>query len=278
MENKTQTAPPAQTAQPPAKVKPQTIRDTIMSESMRKQFANALPKVLPVDRFLRCIVTQFSRIPELMQCDKSSVLSGAMTAAQLGLEIDPALGRAYLLPYNDKRKGKIAQLIIGYKGYVDLAYRSGQIAGMQAEVVYSKDHFDYAYGLEPRLTHIPTESEDRGELKYAYVVVSLVNGGKVWRVLNKTEIMRHKSFSKGAGSDYSPWNTSEAEMWRKTAIRSIAPLLPLSPELRDAVAADDGGPEMAPAIDLGDTVEISTVDAPGTGSEGLASAAEGSAA
>lgn len=222
-----------------APVKTVTIRDTVMSDAMKKQFALALPKILPVDRFMRCLVTQFNRIPDLMKCDKTSVLSGAMTAAQLGLEIDPALGRAYLLPYKDKNKGMIAQLIIGYKGFTDLAYRSGQVSGIQAECVNAKDKFIYQYGLEPRLEHVPSEDEDRGELKYVWVVVSLANGGKVWRVLNRSDIMRHKSFSKSAHSDYSPWNTSEAEMWRKTAIRSIAPLMPLSPELRDAVASEE---------------------------------------
>lgn len=246
-----------------------SIRDVILSDVMKKQFQNALPKVLPVDRFIRCLVTQFSRIPQLADCDKASVLSAAMTAAQLGLEIDPALGRAYLLPYRDKKRGMIAQLIIGYKGFIDLAYRSGQVSGVQAEVVYEKDTFNYKYGLTPELSHIPSESEERGNLKYAWVVVSLKNGGQVWRVLNRAEIMRHKAFSKGADSEYSPWNTAEAEMWRKTSIRSIAPLLPLSPELRDAVAVEEAD---APVVQLVDAVDI-TETFPQSGSEGLAAAA-----
>lgn len=53
--------------------------------------------------------------------------------------------------------------------------------------------------------------------------------------------MKHKRSSQSANSDYSPWKTHEEEMWRKTAIRAIAALLPLSPELRDAVASDEGG-------------------------------------
>lgn len=214
--------------------RPATLREMITGDKMKKQFAMALPKALPIDRFLRCLMTTINRDPKLLECDQNSVLAGAMTAAQLGLEIDPALGRAYLLPY----KGK-AQLIIGYKGYIDLAYRSGQLAGFQAEAVYEADHFVYSLGLDPRLEHIPADLEDRGPLKYAYAVASLTNGGKAWRVLNRSQVMKHKKSSMSAGSSYSPWATHEEEMWRKTAIRALSSILPLSPELRDAVAADE---------------------------------------
>lgn len=211
-----------------------TLRDLITGDAMKKQFQLALPKALPIDRFLRCLITTINRDPKLLECDRNSVMAGAMTAAQLGLEIDPALGRAYLLPY----KGK-AQLIIGYKGYVDLAYRSGQLAGLQAEAVYEADHFSYALGLDPKLEHIPADQEDRGALKYAYAVASLVNGGKAWRVLNRAQVMKHKKANAYSDSERSPWKTHEEEMWRKTAIRALSSILPLSPELRDAVASDD---------------------------------------
>ncbi len=209
------------------------LRSLITGDAMKKQFQLALPKALPVDRFMRCLMTTLARVPQLAECDRQSVMAGAMTAAQLGLEIDPALGRAYLLPY----KGK-AQLIIGYKGYVDLAYRSGQMVGLQAEAVYERDHFVYALGLDPKLEHVPADCEDRGQLKYAYAIASMSNGGKAWRVLNRAQVMKHKASSQSAGSNFSPWKTHEEEMWRKTAIRALSSLLPLSPELRDAVAND----------------------------------------
>lgn len=260
------------------------MRSLITGDQMKKQFMLALPKVLPVDRFLRCLVTTLNRTPELANCDRQSVLAGAMTAAQLGLEIDPALGRAYLLPYNDHKKGKIAQLIIGYKGYVDLAYRSGQMAGLQAEVVYEADEFVYEYGLNPRLRHIPADTDDHGPLKYAYAVAHLQNGGHVFRVLNRSEVMRHKASSKSAGSNYSPWTTHESEMWRKTAIRALASLLPLSPELRDAVATDDADSAMRAPVDIGEAMvmPVENVEAPETtetpqnAAEGLSKAANGS--
>jgi recombination protein RecT len=240
------------------------LRSLIEGDAMRKQFARALPKVLPVERFVRVLTTTLARDPKLLECDRQTVLAGAMTAAQLGLEIDPSLGRAYLLPY----KGK-AQLIIGYKGYIDLAYRSGQLSGIQAEAVYEADDFEYALGLKPKLHHVPADQEDRGQLKYAYAVANLANGGTVWRVLNRAQVMKHKRSSQSAGSDYSPWKTHEEEMWRKTAIRAIAALLPLSPELRDAVASDEAGETstfIKPAELASGSDEIAAI--PVAGSEG----------
>lgn len=211
------------------------LRGLINSDAMRKQFQLALPKVLPIDRFLRVLMTTLNTTPKLAECDQQSVMAGIMMAAQLGLEIDPVLGRAYLLPY----KGK-AQLIVGYRGFIDLAYRSGQLAGLTAEVVYEKDLFEFEMGLSPKLRHVPCEDEDRGALRYAYAVAELSNGGKVWRVLNRGDVMRAKKSSQSANSDYSPWKTHEGAMWMKTAVRALAKFLPLSPELRDAVASDEG--------------------------------------
>ena len=233
-----------------------TIRSTLMGDKMKKQFALALPKILPVDRFVRCLVTTINKTPELMECDQQSVLAAAMTAAQLGLEIDPVLGRAYMLPYGQGR-GKTAQLIIGYKGYVDLAYRSGQLSGLQAQVVYEKDDFEYQYGLEPKLNHIPSDEADRGALKYAYAVATFKNGGNAWRVLNRSEVMSHKNRSAAKNSKYSPWNTEdEPAMWSKTAIRALSNILPLSPELKDAVATEDKREFGDKGLDIGEAIDV----------------------
>lgn len=231
------TAPSTTVAKPVSKIG--TLRALIEGEGMKRELARALPKVIGVERFTRTLITTLQKMPELAECDQGSVLAGIVTAAQLGLEIDATMGRAYLLPYNDRQKGKIAQLIIGYRGFVELAYRSGQIASFQAEVVYANDDFEYELGLNPRLRHVPSTGDDRGELRYAYAVVKLTGGGSVFRVLGPADIKKAKASSRAASSSYSPWNTHPDEMWRKTAIRAIAKMLPLSPELRDAVRQDD---------------------------------------
>lgn len=233
----------------PTTTKRSDLRSLITGDQMRRQFAMALPKVLPVERFTRTLVTTIARDPKLLECDQQTVLAGAMTAAQLGLEIDPALGRAYLLPYRDSRKGMVAQLIIGYKGYIDLFYRSGMGDGLQASEVYERDQFRCVRGLNPVLEHEPYDGEDSpGALRCAYAIASLKGGGKVWETATKRDIARARKSSRGAGSEYSPWNTAEGEMWKKTAIRKLAKLLPLSPELREAIANDDDPAPYADAL------------------------------
>lgn len=229
----------------PAAAPRNDLRSLLSSDAMKKQLAMALPKVLPVDRFLRVLFTALNRDPKLGQCDRDSVLAGVMNAAQLGLEIDPTLGRAYLIPFNDRRKGMVAQFVIGYKGYIDLFWRSGQGASITAEAVYEKDHFVYKLGLNQQLDHIPSDDPDRGRLVYAYAVAELSNGGKVLKVLNRTQVMNAKAYSRGSDSEYSPWQTNEPEMWAKTAIRALADRIPLSAELREAIRVESAQEQAA---------------------------------
>jgi len=273
-EGKAPATPPAATTSGKAvATKPAvtTLRDLITGDSMKRQFEAALPKVLNVNRFVRCLVTTMNRTPALMDCDRNSVLAGAMTAAQLGLEIDPSLGRAYLIPYNDNKKGKVAQFIIGYKGLIDLAYRSGQVSGITAEAVYEKDFFQYEHGLDPILKHVPSNDEDRGPLKFAYAICFMKNGGKAWRVLNRAQVMKHRKSSSSAGSSYSPWNSHEEEMWIKTAVRALSSRIPQSPELIEAVAKEDEPYDIGGMPSMTDAV-ISNND---SGADGLAGAVQG---
>lgn len=244
------------TNQQPAVAK--DLRALIGGEAMQKQFKMALPKVLPVDQFIRSIMTAVGKTPALLECAHDSVMAGCMTAASLGLSVDPAIGQAYLIPFQDNRRGcKVAQFVVGYKGMVNLFYRSGQAAGIQAEPVYEKDHFIYELGLNPKLEHIPSEEEERGPIRYCYAIASLANGGKVWKVLNRGQVMKAKKYSKGSDSSYSPWQTNEGEMWAKTAIRALSDLLPLSPELQTAVATIDSHErEFANSLDISSNASI----------------------
>ena len=109
-----------------------------------------------------------------------------MTAAQLGLEPNTPLGQAYLLPYwNSKANAYECQFQLGYKGLLDLAYRSGEISVIQAHVVYSEDQFSYSFGLKPELKHIPASGE-RGEPVYVYAIFHTKDGGYGFEVCSIT--------------------------------------------------------------------------------------------
>ena len=111
-------------------------------KKMEGEIAKALPSVITPERFTRITLSALSTNPQLAQTTPKSFLGAMMTAAQLGLEPNTPLGQAYLIPY--KNKGVLeCQFQLGYKGLVDLAYRSGQISIIQAHTVRSNDDFEY---------------------------------------------------------------------------------------------------------------------------------------
>ena len=77
-------------------------------------------------RFISAIVSAVNNNPTLQECTNQSILSGALLGESLKLSPSPQLGQYYLVPFNDKNKGKVAQFQLGYKGYIQLAIRSGQ--------------------------------------------------------------------------------------------------------------------------------------------------------
>src|ERR1044071_3570677 len=108
-------------------------------QPLAPNFAQVLPKHLPVERLIRTIVVSAERLPQLLECDRQSLFNAAMSAACLGLEVDGVTGQAYLIPF----KGR-AQLVVGYKGYNTLAARSG--ITITGAVVREGDTFDYELG------------------------------------------------------------------------------------------------------------------------------------
>lgn len=218
------------------KTAPKTMKDyvTIMMPEIKK----ALPNTITPERFSRIVLSAISNNKQLQQCTPNSFLAGMMNAAQLGLEPNTPLGQAYLIPY--RNKGTLeAQFQIGYKGLIDLAYRSGQVKTIYAEEVHENDEFEYELGLEPKLVHKPAV-KDRGEVIYYYAVFKLTNGGEGFAVMSKDDIENHKKrFSKAANSGFSPWTTNFDEMAKKTVIKKVLKYAPLSTDIMRKIAEDE---------------------------------------
>lgn len=235
--------------QPPNQlaVQRQSFVKFVEADAFKKQLALALPKHVTADKMLRILLTQMNKNPGLYECTRDSILGGIMTAGQLGLEIDGK--KASLVPFNDRKSGgKIATLIVGYQGFIELAYRHPKVAGVRAKVVYEKDLFDYDEGLHPRLVHKPYEGDDDpGSLKYAWAICNIDGGGATFVVVNRREVMKAKESARGADRTDSPWKTHEASMWMKTAVRRLAPFMPQSSELSEALNVDTEGQR---ALDL----------------------------
>jgi recombination protein RecT len=219
-----------------AQKKPVSMRDYI--NSMQGEIAKALPSVITPERFTRITLSALSSNPQLAETTPQSFLAAMMTAAQLGVEPNTPLMQAFLLPY--RNKGQLeCQFQLGYKGLIDLAYRSGEISVIQAQTVYANDEFEFEYGLEPKLTHKPTKGE-RGEAVWFYAVFRMKDGGYGFEVMSVDAVRAHaKKYSKAYGSAYSPWTTNFEEMAKKTVLKRVLKYAPLKSDFARAVTNDE---------------------------------------
>jgi len=239
----------------PATQKAANIRALL--EKSKAQMAMALPKHLTPDRLLRVAMTSIQKAPKLMDCTPQSLLACVMTCAQLGLEPDQFLGQAYLVPFKDTKKNQIiCTLIPGYRGYIALARRSGELQTLSAQVVYSNDEFTLQYGVEDTLVHKPALNS-RGEMIGAYCVFKYKDGGYSFDWMSKDDILKIRKRSKAANDG--PWVTDFDEMAKKTVIKRHAKLAPLSVEFQKAVALEERayeGESQADLLDMGQDESI----------------------
>lgn len=207
-------------------------------QQMQGEIAKALPSVMTPDRFTRITLSALSANPQLAQTTQNSFLGAMMTAAQLGMEPNTPLGQAYLIPF--RNKGVLeCQFQLGYKGLIDLAYRSGEVTTIQAQVVYENDEFEYALGLEPQLKHIPAMS-NRGEPIYFYAVFKTKDGGFGFEVMSVEDVKLHaQKYSQSFNSAYSPWKKNFEEMAKKTVLKKVLKYAPMKTDFARGLSADE---------------------------------------
>lgn len=215
---------------------PKTMQGYI--KSMEGEIAKALPSVITPERFTRIVLSAISMNPKLSECTPASFLGAMMTSAQLGLEVNTPLGQAYVLPYSNKGQLE-AQFQLGYKGLIDLAYRSGEVEVIQSHIVYENDEFVCEYGLDPKLTHKPA-SGNRGEPVKVYAMFKTKSGGFGFDVMSVDEVKAHAiKYSKGYSSAFSPWKTNFEEMAKKTVLKRVLKYAPLKSDFIKAAVQDE---------------------------------------
>nr|DAK46091.1 MAG TPA: RecT protein [Caudoviricetes sp.] len=200
-------------------------------QAMEPQIRKALPSVITPERFTRMVLTALSSTPKLQTCTPQSFLGGMMQAAQLGVEPNTPLGQAYLIPY-----GNVCQFQLGYKGLIDLAYRSGEVSSIQAHEVHENDKFEYELGLEPKLRHVPAKT-DRGPVVWYYAVLKLKNGGVGFEVMSREDVEKF-AMKKSKAYRNGPWQTDFDEMAKKTVLKKVLKYAPLRTDFVKAVSAD----------------------------------------
>lgn len=239
------------------------------------RMAAVMPKHMSSERMYQLALSTYNQTQGLAECSPQSVLGCLMKCTALGLEPSAVdgLGRAYILPYyNKKTNHKEAQLIIGYRGYIDLARRSGQIVGISARAVHQGDLFEYEFGMNEYIRHVPSPEYDGTQpLTHVYMVAHFKDGGHYIDVMTRNEVDAIRKRSKS--SNYGPWSTDFDAMARKTVIRRSFPYLPVSVEVQADVISDERTPivsdsESGPMFefmeDQYDQQEVANVD-PETG-------------
>lgn len=213
-----------------------TLQDYI--KVMEGEIKKALPAVITPERFTRMVLSALSMNQRLAECTPQSFLGAMMTAAQLGVEPNTPLGQAYLIPYNNRKKGCMeCQFQLGYKGLIDLAYRSGEVSIIQAHTVCENDEFEYELGLDPKLKHVPAPAS-RGAATHYYAMFRTKDGGCGFAVMSREEVEQHaRKYSKSYGD--SPWQTNFDEMAKKTVLKKALKYAPLKSDFVRGVTQDE---------------------------------------
>ena len=213
----------------------------------------ALPAVMTPERFSRIALTAVNGNPKLQEaCVKSPMtfLGALMTAAQLGLEPNTPLGQAYLIPYKKSQKveGSWVQtpecsLQLGYRGLIELAYRSGEVSMVDAQVVYENDTFEYELGLDPKLKHIPAKA-NRGKPIYYYGMFRTKSGSVGFKCMSHEDVIDHakrfsKAYNKEKNTFTGPWSDSFESMAKKTVLIAALKYAPMKTDFVKAIESDN---------------------------------------
>jgi recombination protein RecT len=183
---------------------------------------------------VRVACTAMLRTPKLAECDQTSFFNAMLQLSQWGLEPDGR--RAHLIPFRNNRENRTeCQLIIDYKGLVELILRSGNVASIHADKVCDADEFVYDCGQI--VSHRIDFRKPRGEVFAYYCIITRKDGTKKCEVMSREEVDAIRKRSKSANNG--PWVTDFDEMGKKTVFKRASKWCELSSEIRDAIEHDD---------------------------------------
>lgn len=198
--------------------------------AMQPQFKAALPPHIPPEKFVRVAMTALQMNPTLQNADKRTLFASFTRSAQMGLLPDGREGAVVMF-------GSNAQFMPMTGGILKLIRNSGELASLDAQVVYAADKFRYRPGIDEVPEFEPDWFGDRGEVIGVYAVAKMKDGAAYVEVMNKKQVEAVRAVSRSKGNG--PWVTWWDEMARKTVIRRLAKRLPMSTDLDNALAEDD---------------------------------------
>lgn len=218
------------------------LRQQVMSPATAEQLQMVLPKHIGVEKFQRVVMTAVSKNQDLIGADRSSLLNSCIECATDGLM--PNGKEAALVIFNTNSAGKgqpkkwenkvVYMPMIA--GIYKLARNSGEVKNLYAAIVHRNDHFVYEKGFDVKCEHTP-DIDDPGEIRGAYAVAETKDGTRYADYMSVIEINKVKAASKTSG--YGPWVDWWEEMAKKTVVRRLSKVLPLTPEIERIVQSVD---------------------------------------
>ncbi|MGD9731281.1 MAG: recombinase RecT [Desulfamplus sp.] len=215
-----------------------SLAGTLRSESTQAIFKSILPSDKQADKTLskwfNILIAETKADPKLMACTPDSLVGCLFSAAQLGLEPGKNIGHFYMIP-----RAKTCTMLVGYKGMLELARRSGEIESIEAHEVFEGDEFDYSWGITPVLRHKPkiTKRDSKEKPILVYALAMLKTGRAQFDVMSIAEI--EDIGKKSPSYNFGPWQTHPSEMRKKTVLKRLCKLLPMSIEAQTAIGLDD---------------------------------------
>ena len=198
----------------------------LSSDAVRGQIDKALGE-LNSQRFITSVVSAVNNNPALAECTNQSIFTGALLGESLNLSPSAQLGHYYLIPYNDREKGKVAQFQLGYKGYIQLAIRSGQYKKLNV-IAVKKGELEYFDPLneEIKINLMVDKWDEREQAETIgyYAMFELVNGFKKAIYWSKSQMESHAlKYSAGykAKKGYTFWEKDFDAMAYKTMLRQL---------------------------------------------------------
>jgi recombination protein RecT len=210
----------------------EAFRETL--KAMDKEFAVALPPQIPVQKFVRTVVTTVQMNPDLLNADRRSLFATAMKAAQDGLLLD---GREAAPVIFRTKEGPKVQYMPMIGGLLKKLRNSGELLSISAHTAHENDKFEYELGDDEKIVHKPRLDGPRGLVIAAYAVAKTKDGGIYREVMSVEDIEKIRNVSKAR--DSGPWVQWYEEMARKTVLRRLMKRLPSSADIDALTDADD---------------------------------------
>lgn len=227
-----------------------TFSMKMSSDKFQSKIMEVLQDKNRAAKFTASISSAVANQPELQACDATTILSSALLGESLNLSPSPQLGQFYLVPYKDRKRGRtVATFQLGYKGYVQLALRSGNYKRLNVLEIKEGELKSWNPLTEEIKINLIDDEVDR-ELKPTigyYVSFEYLNGFSKAMYWTKEKMISHaKKYSKAYASDtkngtsYSFWSSQFDEMAKKTMLRQIISKWGImSTEMNEAFTSDN---------------------------------------